>query len=216
MRIARDPDRNAARTALRKQLLDTRERLAENRAPTLQDALLARLWSCVGPVQGQVLALYWPIRGEVPLGSLPQRWVEAGARLALPVVDGPARPLRFVAWRPGDPMTPGAHGIPRPLADESLRPTVVLVPCLGFDARGYRLGYGGGYYDRTLAALQADGQPAPRTIGLAWDEARLDAFEPASTDIALQTVLTPLATYGEPRGRSVSGEDQPRSTGPSA
>lgn len=210
MRIARDPERNAARAALRKQLLSRREQLAGRRPQAEQQALLARLWALVGPASDQVLAVYWPIRGEVPLGDLPERWAQAGARLALPVVDGPERPLRFVAWRPGDTMTPGAHGIPRPLGDESLRPTLMLVPCLGFDEQGYRLGYGGGYYDRTLALFQADGLPPPVTIGLAWDDARLEGFDPLPTDIALQVVLTPSGSFG------VLARNQVRSTGPAS
>jgi 5-formyltetrahydrofolate cyclo-ligase len=210
LRIARDPERNAARAALRQQLLSARDQHAGLRPQAEQQALLARLWALVGPVSEQVLALYWPIRGEVPLGDLPERWAQAGARLALPVVDGPDRPLRFVAWRPGDAMMPGAYGIPRPLGDQSLRPTLMLVPCLGFDERGYRLGYGGGYYDRTLALFQADGLPPPLTIGLAWDEARLAGFEPLPTDIALQLVLTPSDSFGALPGGQV------RSTGPSS
>ena len=147
----------------------------------------------VGEVRGEVLALYWPIRGEPDLGPLPERWTRDGATLALPVVDAPRTPLRFLAWRPGDPTVPGVWGIPRPAADRAVRPTVVVVPCVGFDAACWRLGYGGGFYDRTLEALAAAG-PAPRTIGVAWDEARLEGFEPLPTDRPLDAVVTPSAT----------------------
>lgn len=159
------------------------------------EALVARLETLLGDVSGESIALYWPIRGEPSLEPLPRRWAEAGVRLALPVVDAPSTPLRFVQWRPGDPTLPGVWGIPRPAADRALRPTLLLVPCVGFAADCQRLGYGGGFYDRSLAALDADGLPAPRAIGVAWDEALLQGFEPLSTDRALDAVVTPSRAF---------------------
>ena len=159
------------------------------------EALVARLDALLGDVCGEAIALYWPIRGEPSLEPLPRRWAEAGARLALPVVDAPRTPLRFVEWRPGDPTVPGVWGIPRPAADCALRPTLLIVPCVGFSADCQRLGYGGGFYDRSLAALEADGLPAPRAIGVAWDEALLEGFEPLPTDRALDAVVTPTRAF---------------------
>jgi 5,10-methenyltetrahydrofolate synthetase len=166
------------------------------------EALAARLEAWLGGVGGESIAIYWPVRGEPDLGELPRRWVQAGARLALPVVVAPATPLAFVAWQPGEPTVPGAWGIPRPAADVALRPTVLIVPCVGFDARCYRLGYGGGFYDRSLAALAADGGPPPRAIGVAWDDALLAGFDPLPTDLPLDAVITPSAVF---RGQSGSG-----------
>lgn len=193
----------AARDALRATLIDARRRSSPERRRVANAALVDRLAHGVGAVAGEVLALYWPIRGEPSLEPLPQRWVDAGASLALPVVDAPRTPLRFLAWRPGDPTVPGAWNIPRPAHEHAVRPTVILVPCVGFDERCWRLGYGGGFYDRTLAALAADGGPAPRTVGVAWDEARLDAFEPLPTDRPLDAVVTPSSTFrrSAPSGR---------------
>lgn len=159
------------------------------------EALVARLEALLGDVSGQAIALYWPIRGEPSLEPLPRRFAGAGARLALPVVDAPRTPLRFVEWRPGAPTVPGVWGIPRPTADRVLRPTLLIVPCLGFSADCQRLGYGGGFYDRSLAALGADGLPVPRAIGVAWDEALLEAFEPLPTDRALDAVVTPSRVF---------------------
>jgi 5-formyltetrahydrofolate cyclo-ligase len=164
------------------------------------EALVARLEALFGDVSGEAIALYWPIRGEPSLEPLPQRWAEAGARLALPVVDARRMPLRFVEWRPGDPTVPGVWGIPRPAADRALRPTLLIVPCVGFSADCQRLGYGGGFYDRSLAALEADGLPAPRAIGVAWDEALLEGFEPLPTDRALDAVVTPTRAFQRPAG----------------
>jgi 5-formyltetrahydrofolate cyclo-ligase len=193
-RIARDLGAPAARGALRTALLQARRRLSPERRRTANAALVERLAALLGDVAGESIALYWPVRDEPALEPLPSRWSAAGARLALPVVVAPSTPLRFVAWRPGDPMVEGAYRIPRPAADAPLRPTVVIVPCVGFDARGWRLGYGGGFYDRTLEALSADGAPAPRAIGVAWDEGRLDAFEPLPTDRPLAAIVTPSST----------------------
>ena len=202
-RIARDPGAPAARDGLRTALLQARRRLSPERRHAANSALVDRLAALLGDVAGESIALYWPVRDEPALEPLPARWCAAGARLALPVVVARAAPLRFVAWRPGDPMVEGAYRIPRPAADEALRPTVVIVPCVGFDARGWRLGYGGGFYDRTLAALAEDGAPPPRAIGVAWDEGRLASFEPLATDRPLDAIVTPTTTLRprEPRAR---------------
>lgn len=197
-RIARDATRDPARTALRERLLDARRRLSAAERHAANAALVARLDALLGDVAGESIGVYWPVRGEPVLDPLPMRWADAGARLALPVVDAPGRPLRFVAWRPGEPTVPGVFGIPRPRADDALRPTLLIVPCVGFDARAFRLGYGGGYYDRTLAALQSDGGPTPRAIGVAWDEGWLDAFEPLATDLPLDAVVTPTRSMPRP------------------
>jgi 5-formyltetrahydrofolate cyclo-ligase len=184
-----------ARTALREALLEARRRQSAQGRRAANDALVARLEALLGDVAGEAIAIYWPFRGEPRLEPLPERWTRAGARLALPVVAARAQPLRFVAWRPGDPTVPGAMGIPRPAHDDALRPTLLVVPCLGFDARGYRLGYGGGYYDRSLAQLDADGATAPRAIGVAWDDALIERFEPLPTDRPLDAVVTPSRVF---------------------
>jgi len=201
-RIARAPARDAARDALRASLIDARRRLPASERHAAAEALAARLEALLGDVGGEAIAIYWPVRGEPALGELTQRWAQSGARLALPVVVAPATPLRFVAWQPGEPTVPGAWGIPRPAADDALRPTVLVVPCVGFDARCYRLGYGGGFYDRSLAALAADGGPPPRAIGVAWDDALLARFDPLPTDLPLDAVVTPSAVF---RGRPAPG-----------
>jgi 5-formyltetrahydrofolate cyclo-ligase len=194
-RIARTPVADAARAGLREALIAARRPLSDPRRRAANDALVERLEALLGDVAGASIAIYWPIRGEPSLGPLPERWAARGARTALPVVDAPRTPLRFVAWRPGEPTVPGVWRIPRPASDAALRPDVVVVPCVGFTSEGHRLGYGGGFYDRSFAALDADGGPAPRAIGVAWDEARLETFDPLPTDRPLDAVVTPSATY---------------------
>ena len=131
------------------------------------------------------LGVYWPLRGEPDLAAAYAALAVAGATLALPVVVARDAPLAFAAWTPGEAMTVDAMGVAVPamlrLVDA---PALLLVPCLGFNAQGYRLGYGGGYYDRTLAAA-----PRPRTAGVAY--ACMQApFGAAAHDVALDAVLT--------------------------
>lgn len=198
--IARDPWPAPPREALRQALLQARRRPTDAGRRAANDALVARLDALLGDLAGEVVALYWPIRGEPSLEPLPERWSRAGARLALPVVDAPRTPMRFLEWAPGAPTVPGVWGIPRPAVEVALRPTVLVVPCVGFTADAHRLGYGGGFYDRSLAALDADGGPPPRTVGVAWDDALLEDFEPLPTDRPLDAVVTPSRAFRRDRG----------------
>jgi 5-formyltetrahydrofolate cyclo-ligase len=188
-RIARE----LARNALRRRLRESRQQVGEPQRAAANEALLARLADHAGDVARELIAIYWPIRNEPQLEPLASHWAGQGAGLALPVVDAVAQPLRFVRWRHGDPLVPGAYGIARPVHDETVRPTLIVIPCLGFDRRAYRLGYGGGFYDRTIAALQADTSLPIRTVGVAWDEALIDDFVPLPTDLPLDAVITPSA-----------------------
>jgi 5,10-methenyltetrahydrofolate synthetase len=140
----------------------------------------------------QVVAAYWPLPDEPDLRPLLTQWADAGITVALPVVHERDAPLLFRAWTPDAPMAPGAYGIPEPVSGETVTPDVVLVPTLGYTASADRLGYGGGYYDRTLAALREAGH-APVTIGIAWHCGLIDQvdYRPAPHDVRLDAVLTP-------------------------
>lgn len=113
-----------------------------------------------------------------------------GHVLALPAMQGKGLPLVFRKWAPGDAMSPAVWGIAEPLPTaEVVEPDVVLVPLLAFDARGYRLGYGGGFYDRTIARLRA--MKPVVAVGIAYDEQEVDAVPHADYDERLDWVLTP-------------------------
>jgi 5-formyltetrahydrofolate cyclo-ligase len=131
-----------------------------------------------------------PLADEFPLWPLLRRLAGAGVPLALPVIEAKGKPLLFRAWQPGDRTTPGVWGIAQPVPDKpSVEPDILLVPLLAFDLAGWRLGYGGGFYDRTLRRLRAL-QPVV-AVGIAYDQQRVDAVPHLDYDERLDWVLTP-------------------------
>jgi 5-formyltetrahydrofolate cyclo-ligase len=137
-----------------------------------------------------VVSGFCAIRDEIDPAALLARLGDEGHRLALPVMQGKGRPLLFRAWAPGDEMGSAQWGIAEPLPERpEVYPDVVLVPLVAFDAHGYRLGYGGGFYDRTLAGLRAK-KPVV-AVGIAYDELRIDAVPHLDYDQRLDWVLTP-------------------------
>ncbi len=137
-----------------------------------------------------VVSGFSAIRDEIDPGALLARLHAEGHRLALPAMQGKGQPLVFRAWAPGDAMGNATWGIAEPLPDKpAVDPDVVLVPLLAFDARGLRLGYGGGFYDRTLARLRAV-KPIV-AVGIAYDELEVDAVPHLDYDQPLDWVLTP-------------------------
>ena len=176
---------------LRKSLIEARLNLTDRevRSDLLQRVM--RFWLVSQP--DIIIGAYWPIKGEFdPLPSL-HRWKEDGElldqpqrrRIGLPVIDREHRTLRFHVWYPGCPMEEDAYGIPKPKDTEVVEPTLLFVPCVGYGPGGYRLGYGGGFYDRTLAELQ----PQPKTVGLGFANAFVDDLEPESHDLPLDAIL---------------------------
>ncbi|KPQ07929.1 MAG: 5-formyltetrahydrofolate cyclo-ligase [Rhodobacteraceae bacterium HLUCCA12] len=175
------------RRAERARLIAARAALPLAERTALAQAIAAHLDTVLGDVTGHVIAGYWPIRGEPDL----RFWLYAlhakGATLALPVVETPRCPLVFRHWEPGARLQPGHWRIPEPPADAAtLMPDIVLAPLVGWDAAGYRLGHGGGYFDRTLAART----PPPRAIGVGLQSARLSTIFPQPHDIGLSAIVT--------------------------
>jgi 5-formyltetrahydrofolate cyclo-ligase len=133
-----------------------------------------------------VLGIYWPFRGEIDVRDLAHRHLEAGGIVALPVVVEKNTAVQFWRWRPEVPMSRGLFNIPVPGERELVSPDVLIVPLVGFDRAGYRLGYGGGYYDRTLAASH----PRPRTLAIAFAESELETIYPQPHDIPMTRIIT--------------------------
>lgn len=157
----------------------------EERA-TRESALANRVTRWLNTMPLARLAFYWPIKGEPDLSPVVARWLggDAARRAALPVVEGDL--LAFAPWSPGAPMQPGRYGIPVPATGERLSPQLLLIPCVGIDAQRYRLGYGGGFYDRTLAQLKVK----PVTVGVAFDCTRVPSIGPQPHDVRLDLVIT--------------------------
>lgn len=132
------------------------------------------------------IGFYWPFRGEPDLRRLVRSLLDDGATASLPVVIDKNRPLEYWSWRSGDRLWPGVWNIPVPTRRKVARPEVLLVPLLGFDTTGYRLGNGGGYYDRTLAAMT----PRPFTIGVGYELGRLKSIRPQPHDIPMDAIVT--------------------------
>jgi 5-formyltetrahydrofolate cyclo-ligase len=166
----------------------TAERLAISRDDRARwDGALTALLERALPAPGSVsIGFYWPFKGEYDPRPLARSLRGRGAGLCLPVVAERARPLAFREWWPGMRMSPGVWNIPVPVEGEWLLPEVLLVLLLGFDGSGYRLGYGGGYYDRPLAAMPTK----PLTIGIEYELLRLETIHPRPHDVSMELFVT--------------------------
>ena len=156
-------------------------------AAALMRHLAAGLPGWLGDPRGRVISGYWPIKGEADLRPWLIALHAAGAQVALPVVVTRGAPLVFRRWEPGMAMERGNWNIPVPPASaDELVPELALAPLVGWDGAGYRLGYGGGYFDRTLAALS----PRPFVVGVGLQAAKLATIFPQGHDIAMSVIVT--------------------------
>jgi 5-formyltetrahydrofolate cyclo-ligase len=142
-------------------------------------------------LRGAKLGIYWPIRDEYDPRFVAHALRGGGSEIGLPVVVAKGQPLMFREWHPGVAMRKGGMDIPYPASTPELIPEACLIPPVGFDAGGYRLGYGAGFFDRTLAALS----PRPLAIGVAYDCARIETIHPQPYDIALDFIVTESGIY---------------------
>ncbi len=159
------------------------------------EAVRSRIASDIDLGTGAI-GIYWPIRGEIDLRPLARAHTERGGTVALPVVVEPFAPLEFWRWAPGTPIRHDRAKIPIPAERDPVQPQTLLIPLVGYDPEGYRLGYGGGYYDRTLAAAQ----PCPLRIGLGYEEGRLPTIYPQPHDIPMNVIVTASAIRWYERG----------------
>ncbi len=175
------------RKSERERLIARRVDLGPARRRELDRAIIAALMELVGPFEGLTVSAYWPFRGEPDLRPFLKTVEAEGGRVALPVVVRKGEALIFRAWSRGEPLTRGVWNIPIPTeAAPEATPEVVIAPLVGFDPAGYRLGYGGGFFDRTLAALPAVRQ----AIGVGYDLAALPTIYPQWHDIPMTAVVT--------------------------
>jgi 5-formyltetrahydrofolate cyclo-ligase len=172
----------AAKAAARKLARAKRATLTNIDAPArLAEAMLAQH----APPKGAIIAGYWPMGDEMDPRPLMLALASRGHTMALPVTPPRGQPLAFHAWAPSAALRPGPMGTSEPVAGEALRPDVVLVPLLAFDRTGRRLGYGGGYYDRTLAAL-----PGAKAIGIAYAGQEMPEVPAGPQDMRLPLIAT--------------------------
>ena len=178
-----EPSRD--KKSLRRQLQAERQTLIDRhqRAMHLQEVLRVFL------LERKDLAVgaYWPIKGEFDALPALYRWAEADDKrvIGLPVIDKQTKQLRFQMWFPGCEMEEDAYGIPKPKDTPAFEPTLLLVPCVGYGPGGIRLGYGGGFYDRTLATLE----PRPFTVGLAYSHGFVPWLTGEAHDVPLDAIL---------------------------
>jgi 5-formyltetrahydrofolate cyclo-ligase len=155
-----------------------------------------------------LIGLCWPFKNEYDARHLAATLRARGATTALPVVVAPRQPLEFREWHPGVAMANGVYDIPYPAASAVVIPNILLVPMNAFDRAGYRLGYGGGFFDRTLAAMN----PRAASIGVAYELAAIETIRPQPYDVPMDYVVTERGLYRrDPAGLVFLGVPQPRS-----
>jgi 5-formyltetrahydrofolate cyclo-ligase len=174
------------RQAERERLIKARLGLCEEARRTADARIAARLDDIVTGLSRQIIAVYWPVRGEPDLRAWSSGLIARGHIRVLPVAAHRGAPLVFREWRPETVLKPDAMGIPAPPDGPDLIPALIIAPAVGFDDARQRLGYGGALLDRTLAAMT----PRPRAIGVAYAHAALPTIYPQSHDIPLDAVVT--------------------------
>ncbi len=174
----------------RAQLIEARIQARRIRRKAWADAITPLLEAILEGLAACVVGAYWPFRGEFDARPLLGDLLDRGFSVALPAVVKPSMALEFRRWVPGEPLVPGVWKIPIPEKRDIVTPQLLLVPVVGFDAACFRLGYGGGYYDRTLAALHADFF----AIGIGHEHSRLDIIHPQPHDVAMDVIVTERLT----------------------
>lgn len=176
----------AWRRSMRKSLLERRTLMPAKERGTRSARIATSLDSALGRIGGRVIGVYWPIKGEPSLYPWIRKLAETGVAFALPVVIRKGWPLEFRRWQPGDALERGFWNIPVPANGPAVLPDVLVAPLVGFDEEHYRLGYGGGFYDRTIAAAPN----SPQVIGVGFEHCRLPTIYPQPHDIRMDAIVT--------------------------
>lgn len=179
------------RKAERERLVKARLAISADQRREYGENIAGQLKEAIGDPAGITVSAYWPFRGEPDLRGLLKDVIAGGGQAALPVVVEKAHPLIFRAWRPRAPLERGVWNIPVPAEGAPVViPDVVIAPVIGFDRLCYRLGYGGGFFDRTLAALPQ----RPRVFGVGYSVSAIPTIFPQPHDIPMDCVITEQAT----------------------
>lgn len=180
------PDVSRWRKAERKRLIERRLAVDADERQRQSERIVGALDARIGKVRGNIVGLYWPFRGEPDLRNWGITVIERGGRIALPVVIEKGQPLEYRTWAPGDPLVRGVWNILVPAHGAAVQPDIVIAPLVGFDEARYRLGYGGGFFDRTLAAMPRK----PLTIGVGYAQSRIATIYPQPHDIPMDEIVT--------------------------
>ncbi len=178
------------RKAERERLIALRLAIPAEERRRLSSSIAAGLDRLLGDVSGRIVSVYLPFRGEPDLRS----WIEGlsarGATAALPVVVAPRTPLEFRTWQRGEPLQPGVWSIPVPVGGATVTPDIVIAPVVGYDGACYRLGHGGGFYDRTLAALPS----RPGIVGVGYERLAIRTIYPQTYDVPMDVIVTEVGS----------------------
>lgn len=184
--VKEDAAATAWRAALRAEKLAARRALDAAARATLSARLESHLRTWLDAREPACLAFCAPVNHEFDARPLVAELLVRGWTAAMPVVVAPAQPMIFRAWMPETPMCTDRYGIPIPAMGETVTPDIVLLPLVAFDGAGFRLGYGGGYFDRTLAVLD----PRPLAVGVGFEVARTASIRPQPHDLPLDVIVT--------------------------
>jgi 5-formyltetrahydrofolate cyclo-ligase len=176
----------------RTELRSKRSALPSHEKESVRTRVCDLIWERLPELRDACIGFYWPFQGEIDLRGLVRNFIALGAEAALPVVVEKQQPMEFWSWRPQMKLVRGIWNIPIPGERNPVQPMVLLVPLLGFDPAGYRLGYGGGYYDRTLATFAKK----PLTIGIGYELGRLETIYPQPHDISMEAIVTESGVVG--------------------
>jgi len=191
-------DPRAARKAQRLALMQARIDMPAASREAADLALTEHLAALLERLAPASLGFCWPYRAEFDMREVVRGWLRADAKrwAALPVVGPTGTPMRWRRWDPDAEMPLDRYGIPFPGDGPDLHPALLCIPCNGFDACGYRIGYGAGHFDRTLAAMQ----PRPVAVGVAYELARLPDTQPQAHDLPMDWLVTEAGAWPRQTG----------------
>lgn len=176
----------------RKTLIEARRRIARDDRVRWNERIGETLAQVIEEAGARAVGLYWPMHGEFNTLPLAERLRAKGLRTALPAIVEKNAPLTYRPWDEDATLEPGIWNIPTPVTPVALVPDLVLAPVVGFAPPSWRLGFGGGYFDRTLAVMK----PKPTAIGVGYELGRLETIHPQPHDIPLDLVVTEAGRHG--------------------
>jgi 5,10-methenyltetrahydrofolate synthetase len=183
------------RKAERQRQIEARLAISAADRAAMTEGIAAGIDALIGGVGGRLASYYWPFRGEPDLRPWGQTIVDRGGRTALPLVVAKGQPLVFREWKQGEKLERGVWNIPIPAEGEPVFPDIVIAPLVGYDRSNYRLGYGGGFFDRTLASLPRK----PLVIGIGYDSCALPTIYPQAHDIPMDAIVTEKGVVSDRR-----------------